>query len=159
MHAYITYVADRAASREVETLADFYGLGTLVVSGEVNYDQGRDALVAAFTERGLKGSTAKVYMSQGYALAQLFDTFDAVEEFADDECNGSRSLKRIYDQTRVKDDAADEVKGEGEGDAEVAATKALIDVVLAGLANLKDAGEIARVRDAAIAMLKVSAAA
>jgi hypothetical protein len=149
MHAYIDYVADRAASREVEGLADYYGIGQLIVTGELTYDVARDELTAAFKARDLAASTAKVYVSQGYSLAQLFTTFDEVTEYADEECNGSRSLKRIYDSVKA---AAAEPKV-----AKVPTP--LIDVVLAGLANLKDAGEIARVRDAAIAMLTVKVAA
>ena len=160
IHAYITYIADRAASREVETTADFHGLGQLIVKGDLSYDTARDQTIAAFAERSLTPSTAKTYVSQGYALAQLFPTFAELEAFADDECNGSRSLKRIYTATR---DKSDKGEGEGEGEAEAEAvteaTTALVDVVLAGLAHLKDAGEIARVRDAAIAMLTVSAVA
>jgi hypothetical protein len=158
MHAYIIYIADRAASREVETTADFHGLGQLIVKGDLSYDAARDQTIAAFAERSLTPSTAKTYVSQGYALAQLFPTFAELEAFADDECNGSRSLKRIYTATRDKSDKG-EGEGEGEAEAVTEATTALVDVVLAGLAHLKDAGEIARVRDAAIAMLTVSAVA
>jgi hypothetical protein len=158
MHTYITYVADRAARREVETLADFYGVGTLIRSGEMTYEVARDELTAAYKVRNLATSTVKVYVSQGFALAQLFATFDEVEEYADDECGGSRSMKRIYDSTRVK---ADKVEADDKADdkADEQGKTDLVDVVLAGLANLKNAGDIARVRDAAIAMLKVTAAA
>ena len=160
-HAYVTYVADRAATREIEALADFYGLGQLIVKGDLSYDAARDQLVDAFTARDMSGATAKTYVSQGYALAQLFDTFADVETFADDECKGSRSLKRIYDATRVRaDKSADEptalVATNDEAEAE---PTALVDVILANLASLKDAADIARVRDAAIAMLTVAAAA
>lgn len=139
-HAFITYVADRAASREIEALADFYGVGALVVSGEITYETARDDMVAAFKARSLAASTAKVYVSQGYALAQLFETFEDVETFADDECKGSRSLKRIYDATRVKDDESDE-SGEGEGETNAAETVPMsqLDVVLAALPNLTPA--------------------
>jgi hypothetical protein len=157
-NAFIIDVADRAASREVDALFDFHAVGSLIVKGEVSYDAARDQMVAAFTERSLTASTAKVYVSQGYALAQLFATFAEVEEFADDEVKGSRSLKRIYDATRraAKGDA---IEGEGEGEAAIVeAATALVDVVLAGLANLKSAADIARVRDAAVAMLTVKAA-
>jgi hypothetical protein len=151
VHPFITYVADRAASREVEGLADYYGIGQLIVAGELTYDVARDSLTAAFAEREMSASTAKVYVSQGYALAQLFATFDELEEFADEECKGSRSMKRIYDATRVRPEKADE-KADADEAAEMVAT-ALVDVVLAGLANLTDPADIARVRDAAIAML------
>ena len=139
-HPFIEYVADRAASREVEALLDFYSVGQLIVSGELTYEVARDLLVAAFKVRDLQASTVKVYVSQGYALAQLFATFDELEEWADDECKGSRSLKRIYDATRVRDEVASEVASEGEGEAPaaVATPTALVDVVLAGLANLTD---------------------
>lgn len=158
-HAFITYVADRAASREIEALADFYGVGSLIVAGEMTYEVARDQMTAAFKSRNLAASTAKVYVSQGYALAQLFDSFEDVETFADDECKGSRSLKRIYDATREKSEkSADESTGEGETNAAETAPAALIDVILANLASLTDAGEIARVRDAASAMLTVKAA-
>jgi hypothetical protein len=154
-HAYITFVAERTARREVEALADYFGLGQLIVSKELTYDVARDQLVEAFESFGLKGSTAKTYVSQGFALAQLFDTFADVELFADDECAGSRSLKRIYDAT--KDEPATG-PGESAPVAEVVAPTPLVDVILANLANLKDAGEIARVRDAASAMLALIAA-
>lgn len=137
VHAFITYVADRAASREIEALADFYGVGSLVVSGEMTYDAARDQMVAEFTSRNLAASTAKVYVSQGYSLAQLFDTFEDVETFADETCGGSRSLKRIYDATRVKADKS----AEGEGETNAAETTAMsqLDVVLAALPNLTPA--------------------
>lgn len=155
MHKFITYVADRAARREVEALADFYGVGQLIVSKELTYETARDEMVAAFAERDLQSSTAKVYVSQGYALAQLFDTFAELEEFADDECKGSRSLKRIYDATRVKAEPA--ADGDSDGDAaEQVAPTPLVDVVLAGLANLTDAADIKRVLDAAAAKLKLA---
>ena len=159
MNTYIEYVANRCASREVEALADFYGVGALIVSGELSYETARDDMTAAFKARNLAASTAKVYVSQGYSLAQLFDTFADVESFADDECNGSRSLKRIYDATRVKDDAAaDETPAEGETNAADTVPMALVDVILANLASLTDAADIAKVRDAAAAMLTVKAA-
>jgi hypothetical protein len=161
-HAYVTYVADRAATREIEALADFYGLGQLIVKGDLSYDAARDQLVDAFTARDMSGATAKTYVSQGYALAQLFDTFADVETFADDECKGSRSLKRIYDATRVRADKG-EAEAEGKGEAEAALETGeptpLVDVILANLASLTNAADIARVRDAAIAMLTVAAAA
>ena len=136
MHTYITYVADRTATREVEALFDFYGLGRLINAGELTYEVARDDLANAFKVRGLAASTAKVYVSQGYALAQLFDTFADVEEFADDDCGGSRSLKRIYDATRVKADKPAAV-------VEVAPVTVdddvkLVDVILANLAHLTD---------------------
>lgn len=153
-HAFITYVADREATREVEQLSDYYGLGQLIVTGELKYESARDQLVAAFAERDLKSSTAKVYMSQGYALAQLFDTFADVEDHADEVCNGSRSLKRIYDSTRVKADApVADATAEGETNAAETAPADLLSVILANLAHLTDAAQIAQVRDAAIAML------
>jgi uncharacterized protein Usg len=152
MHAYITHVADRAARREVEALADFYGVGSLIVSGEIAYDTARDDMVAAFKVRDMNASTAKVYVSQGYALAQLFDTLDEVLEFADEECKGSRSLKRIYDATRVRETADESGEG-GESEGGEGETRAMVDVILANLAQLTDTGEIARVRDAAAAML------
>ena len=152
-HAFITYVADRAASREIEALADFYGVGSLIVKGEMSYDAARDQMTDAFKVRGLAASTAKVYVSQGYSLAQLFDTFENVETFADDECNGSRSLKRIYDATRVKDETpASEGEGEGETNADVETVKASqLDVVLAALPNLSPA-ERSQVVDACRAL-------
>lgn len=150
MHAFITYVADRAATRETEALADYYGLGSLVATNELKYDAARDQLVEAFKAREMSAGTAKTYLSQGYALAQLFDTLADVEAFADDECNGSRSLKRIYDATRAKDADAD---APAEAEAEAATPTALVDVILANLASLTDPADIARVRDAAIAML------
>lgn len=152
MHAFITYVADRAATRETEALADYYGLGSLVATNELKYDAARDQLVEAFKAREMSAGTAKTYLSQGYALAQLFDTLADVEAFADDECNGSRSLKRIYDATRAKDADAD-APAEAEAEAEAATPTALVDVILANLASLTDPADIARVRDAAIAML------
>lgn len=154
---YIAEVADRFASREVDTLHDVWAVGSLVHSNEISYDAARDGLAAAFAERGLSASTAKVYVSQGYGLAQLFATFDEVEAFADDECKGSRSLKRIYDATRVREPKAE---AEGAGEAEVATTEPtpLVDVILANLAHLTDPAEIARVRDAAAAMLTLSVA-
>lgn len=167
MHEYITFVADRAASREVDALHDFYGVGRLIVSRELSYEVARDQMVAAFTERNLAASTAKVYVSQGYGLAQLFDTFEDVCEFADDECKGSRSLKRIYDATRraakADEGKADEAKAdagadEGEGDAAATAAPTTdadrADAILAILASMTDAAQIARVRDAASAMLR-----
>jgi hypothetical protein len=96
MHKHIIYVADRAARREVEALADFYEVGRLIISKELTYEQARDEMVTAFTARGLTGSTAKVYVSQGYSLAQLFATFADVEEYADEECKDSFA-GRIYD--------------------------------------------------------------
>lgn len=156
MHTFITYIADRAATREVEALADFYGLGQLIVTGELTYEVARDDMTKAFKARDLAASTAKVYVSQGYSLAQLFTTFAELETFADDDCNGSRSLKRIYDATRVKAEPAVEVEAPA---AVEAPAVALVDVILANLAHLTDAGEIARVRDAAAAMLSVSVAA
>ena len=158
-HAFITYVADRAASREIEALADFYGVGTLIVSGEISYEAARDQMVTEFKARNLAASTVKVYLSQGHSLAQLFDTFADVETFADDECGGSRSLKRIYDAVKGKPaKAASETPAEGATNEADTAPAALIDVILANLASLTDAGEIARVRDAAAAMLTVKAA-
>jgi hypothetical protein len=160
-HPHVTYVADRAATREIEALADFYGLGSLIVGKELSYDAARDQLVDAFKARDLSPATAKTYISQGYALAQLFDTFADVEQFADDECQGSRSLKRIYDATRVKaDKSADEptVAGDESAAMETEPT-ALVDVILANLASLTDPADIARVRDAAAAMLTVKVAA
>jgi hypothetical protein len=150
-HEYITYVADRAASREVEALFDFYSLGRLIVANELTYDAARDQLVTAFAERDMQSSTARTYLSQGYSLAQLFDTFDEVEEFADDACNGSRSMKRVYDTVRAADKG--DAKGEGEGEAPAKVATALVDVILANLAQLTDPAEIAKVRDAAIAKL------
>jgi hypothetical protein len=161
IHAYVTYVADRAATREIETLADFFGLGQLIVKGELSYDAARDQLIDAFTARDMSAATAKTYVSQGYALAQLFDTFDALETFADDECKGSRSMKRIYDATRVKPAKSDESTESGDESAamETGEPTPLVDVILANLASLTNAADIARVRDAAIAMLTVAAAA
>lgn len=156
MHTFITYVADRAATREVEALFDFYSVGQLIVSGELSYDTARDDMAAAFKARELAASTAKVYVSQGYCLAQLFTTFADLEEFADDECGHSRSLKRIYDATRVR--PAVEAETPAVAAVETPAV-ALIDVILANLASLTDAAEIARVRDAAAAMLTVAVAA
>lgn len=157
LHPYVIYVADRAASREVDALFDYYNVGRLIVGRELSYDTARDQLCAAFAERDMAASTAKVYLSQGYALAQLFDTFEELEEWADEEHRGSRSLKRLYDATRVRD--AKPAADESTADAETVAATALVDVVLAGLANLTSAADIARVRDAAEAMLKVRAAA
>ena len=144
MHTYITYVADRAATREVEALADFFALGQLVKSGELKYDTAKTQLVEAFDSRGLSASTAKTYLSQGHSLAQLFDDFDAVEEYADEVCNGSRSLKKVYDSTKVKVAPTPKV---------VAPATPLVDVILANLANLVTAADITAVRDAAEAML------
>lgn len=160
MHEYITYIADRAASREVDALTDYYGVGRLIATGELTYDAARDQMIAAFRERNLTPATAKTYLSQGYALAQLFETFEDVEAFADDECAGSRSLKRIYDTVKRAgaDDAADAGETES-GDEATDAPTPLVDVILANLAHLTDAGEIARVRDAAAAMLTVSVVA
>jgi hypothetical protein len=158
-NAFIIDVADRAASREVDALFDFHAVGTLIVTNAIGYDAARDLLVASFVERGLTASTAKTYLSQGYAIAQMFGTFDEVEAFADDEVRGTRSLKAIY--TAIRNAAKGEVEAEGgeaEAEAVTEATTALVDVVLAGLANLRNAGDIARVRDAAIAMLQVKAA-
>ena len=152
MNEYLIHVADAAASREVSALADFYGVGSLIVSKELTYDVARDSLVTLFAERNLSTATVKVYVSQGYALAQLFPTFAAVEAYADDECKGSRSLKRIYDSTRVKADKA-EGEGEAEGEAATEAATALVDVILANLAHLTDKGDIERVRMAAASML------
>lgn len=150
MHTYITYVADRAATREVEALLDFYGVGRLIVAKELSYDVARDQMVAAFTERGLTAATAKVYVSQGYCIAQLFDTFDAVETFADEECNGSRSLKRIYDKTRDKSAAvvADDVDPEA---AKVVTKQSLADVIIANIAHLTSRDDLQRVLDAVMA--------
>jgi len=160
-HAYVTYVADRAATREIEALADFYGLGQLIVKGDLSYDAARDQLVDAFTARDMSGATAKTYVSQGYALAQLFDTFADVETFADDECKGSRSLKRIYDATRVRAPKAETSTESGDESAamETAEPTAMIDVILANMAQLTDAAEIAKVRDRAIWMLSLHVAA
>ena len=152
MHTYLIHVADAAASREVSTLADFYGVGSLIVSKELTYDVARDSLIKLFAERNLAASAVKVYVSQGYALAQLFDTFDDVEAYADDVCKGSRSLKRIYDSTRVKADKADKAEGTAEAEAEAPAT-ALVDVILANLAHLTDKADVERVRMAAASML------
>jgi hypothetical protein len=141
MHTYIEYIANRAATREVEALADYYGLGALVVAGELTYDVARDDLTSAFKARNLAVSTAKVYLSQAHSLAQLFDTFDAVEEYADVECDGSRSLKRIYDHvTRAAKGEVEVEGGEGEtnADVETVATSQL-EVVLAALPNLTPA--------------------
>lgn len=121
MHKYITYVADRSAQREGEALTDFYGVGRLVVTGELTYDQARDQMVDAFKVRNLTASTAKTYVSHGYTLAQMFDTFKDVEEYADEECNGSRSMKRIVDSMST---------------ATPKAKKSQLDVVLAALPNL-----------------------
>jgi hypothetical protein len=156
-NAFIIDVADRAASREVDALYDFHTVGTLIVTNAIGYDAARDLLVSSFTERGLTASTAKTYLSQGYAIAQMFATFDEVEAFADDEVRGTRSLKAIY--TAIRNAAKGEVEAAAdEVEAVTEATTALVDVVLAGLANLKSAADIARVRDAAVAMLTVKAA-
>lgn len=163
-HAFIDYVADRAASREIEALADFYGVGTLIVTGELSYDDARDQMVAAFKSRTLAPATAKTYVSQGYCLAQLFDTFEDVEAFADDECGGSRSLKRIYDTARKAgkdDDESGDESGEAEPEAATVAPTTdadRADAILAILSGMSDAAAIARVRDASAAMLVPAAA-
>jgi hypothetical protein len=158
---YIGEVADRFASREVDTLHDVWAVGSLVHTGEITYDAARDAMSAAFAERGLSASTAKVYVSQGYGLAQLFDTFDDVEAFADDECNGSRSLKRIYDATRVRpakvEDSATvegETEGEGEGSATTDADRAA--AIVAILSAMSDPTALATVADALNARIGVT---
>lgn len=134
MHKYIVSIADRAMKREAETLYDFVGLGHLVQSGELTYEVARDDTIAAFKERGMSGATAKTYVSQGSTLATVFANFDELESFADDECGGSRSLKRIYDA--VKGKAAPKAK------------KPLVEVVLAALPNLS-ASDLDRVIRAA----------
>jgi hypothetical protein len=149
---YVDHVADRAASRESEQLFDFFSLGRYVATGEATYDQVRDLAVAAFKVRNLATSTVKVYVSYGYGIAQLFDTFDDVETFADDECNGSRSLKRVYDATRNRDEAGDddeagEGEGEGEGD-EAGETRPVADVIIALLAQVTDRADLARIAEA-----------
>jgi hypothetical protein len=160
VHPFVDYVADRAASREVDATFDYWGVGRLIVSGELAYEVARDQMVAAFKIRDLATSTVKTYMSQGYALAQLFETFEELEEWADEECNGSRSLKRLYDASRVREPKADaEVSGEGETNAAETVPANLLDVILANLAHLTDAADIAKVRDAAIAMLAPAAVA
>lgn len=144
-HDFITYVADRTASREVDALADYFGIGELIRAREITYKNAQEQLIAEFDRRDMKAGTAKTYLSQGKVLAAMFDSFDDMVDYADAECDGSRSMKRIYDS----------MKGKGASKPK----KAQVDVVLAGLANLSDPGEIARVRDAAIAMLAATAAA
>ena len=152
MNEFIVSIAKKAANREVATLADFYKLGQMVNTGELDYDTARDDLVAAFKARKMSGATAKVYLSQGFGIAQVLPTMEDVKVYADANCKGSRSLKRIYDS--LKADAKGDDEGDDEGDeAEVATPTALIDVILANLAHLTDRDEIALVRDAAIAML------
>ena len=152
MHKYIVSIATKAANREVAALTDFHKLGLMVVAEELSYDQARDELCEAFKARKLSAATAKVYLSQGFALAQAFATLAEVKAFADENCKGSRSLKRIYDA--LKNQGSEDADGEDDGEdvAELTAT-ALVDVILANLAHLTDKAEIAMVRDAAIAML------
>lgn len=164
-HEFINYVADRTASREVDALYDYFSLGTVIRSGELTYDAARDQLVAAFESRSMKAGTAKTYLSQGFQLAIAFRTFSALEEWADLEHDGSRSMKRLYDATRVKSEPAVEEPAVEESAVEEPAVDDMAtdavrrDAILAILASMTDAADIATVRDAAAEMLKVAAAA
>lgn len=153
MNEYIVYVADRAATREGEALMDYFGIGELVSSGRIAYEVARDELAQAFKDRNMSPNTAKVYVSQAVALAELFDDYESVATFADEVCGGSRSLKRIYDATRVRDDVTDDVTDDAADESGDEGSTPLVDVILANLAHLTDAADIARVRDAAAAML------
>lgn len=139
---FIIYIADRTASRDVDGLADYFGLGQLIRNREITYKRAATELTAALEFRNVKATTAKTYLSQGASLAKLFDSLDELFDYADAECDGSRSMKRIYDS----------VKGKGKAKPK----KALVDVVSAGLANLSDAAEIRRIMDEAAAMLKAT---
>lgn len=153
MNEYIVSIVKAVARRNSDTLRDFHKAGAMIVAGELTYDQVRDDAMATAKECKLAPATVKVYVSQGYAIAQALTTWAEVRKYADDRCKGSRSLKRVYDA--LKADAKGEAEGdEGEADeAEAVTATALIDVILANLAHLTDKGEIAQVRDAAIAML------
>ena len=153
MNDLIVSIARKAANREVAALTDYVKLGHAIVAEEISYDVARDELCEAFKSRKMSPATAKVYLSQGFRVASTFATFADVKAYADERCQGSRSLKRIYDAI-VKDEKG-EVEGEGEGEGEAAelTATALVDVILANLAHLTDKVEIALVRDAAIAML------
>lgn len=159
----IDAIADRTAAREVDALHDYYLLGRRIVEG-AEYKPVQTAMLAAFKVRNLAASTVKVYMSQGYGLAALFDTFEALTDWADDECGGSRSLKRLYDTVRKagKDDEAEGGEG-GEGEGEAVATVTTdadrAAAILAILGSMTDASAIASVRDAAVAMLTPAAVA
>ena len=153
---FIAEVAQHAADAETTTTFDYFGVGTLVARHGRDRDAVKSDLIAAYRDRGVKASTVNVYLSQGIAIATRFATWNALETFADDELNGSRSLKRIYDA--IKSEGKPEPEAAAEP-AEVVAPTPLVDVILANLAHLTDAGEIARVRDAAIAMLTVTAVA
>jgi hypothetical protein len=152
MNEYIVSIATKAANREVAALTDYFKLGRMVVTEDISYDTARDELGEAFKARKMSPATAKVYLSQGFKLASTFEDMAAVRKYADERCQGSRSLKRIYDA--IVADAKGEVEGEGEGeDAETVTATALIDVILANLAHLTDKAEIALVRDTAANML------
>lgn len=157
--AFISDVARHAADRETSTLFDYYGVGTLVARHGRDRDAVKADLVKAYRALNVQASTVNVYLSQGIAIAGKFETWNALETFCDDELKGSRSLKRVYDAIKAADKPESPATDSDETPAVESPATALVDVVLAGLANLKNAADIARVRDAAIAMLKVSAAA
>jgi hypothetical protein len=153
MNEYIASIAVKAANREVAALTDYFKLGRMVVTEELTYDVARDELGAAFKERNMSAATAKVYLSQGFKVASTFESMADVRKYADDRCQGSRSLKRIYDA--IVKDAKGEAEGdEGEADeAEAVTATALVDVILANLAHLTDRDEIKLVMDTAANML------
>lgn len=164
MNEYLIYVADRCASREVDALTDFYGVGRLILSGEVAYEVARKELQAAFSERGLQASTATTYISQGHCLAQLFDTFDEMCEWADDECKGSRSLKRLADTARKlgrEDEVSEGGEGEGdEGDVPAPVTDEVrANSIIAIAGAMTDAAQIRRAMDVLAARLAPAAVA
>ena len=152
MNDLIVSIARKAANREVAALTDYVKLGHAIVAEDISYDAARDELCEAFKSRKMSPATAKVYLSQGFRVASTFATFADVKAFADERCQGSRSLKRIYDA--IVKDAKGEADDEGEADeAEAVTATALIDVILANLAHLTDRDEIALVRDTAANML------
>ena len=155
----IADIADRCASREVDALSDFFELGRVIVDGQMSYESARDQMVAAFKKRDMAASTAKTYVSQGYTLAQLHDTFESLTDWADAECNGSRSLKRLVDTAR-KGAKAEPVAAIGAGNvlALTSGGSTVTDVdranaAIAILRGMSSAAAIAMVRDAAASML------